>query len=133
MSLENRLNLMRTPDQPQDELFCTISIEELIPVDHPLRPIRRRADAVLRRMEGELAKLYSQTGRPSVAPERLLRALLLLVLYGYRSERRLMQEMQYNFAMRWFVGLTMGEAPWDVTVFTKNRARFLAAESHSNG
>jgi transposase len=119
---------MRTPDQPQDELFCTISIETLIPSDHPLRAIRQRADAVLRRMEGRFSKLYSRTGRPSIAPERLLRALLLQVLYGYRSERRLMQEMRYNFALRWFVGLTMGEAPWDVTVFTKNRERFLQAE-----
>ncbi len=119
---------MRTPDQPQEELFCTFSIETLIPEDHPLRAIRRRADAVLRRMEKQFSQLYSHTGRPSVAPERLLRALLLQVLYGYRSERRLMQEMQYNFALRWFVGLTMGEAPFDVTVFTKNRDRFLKAE-----
>src|ERR1700687_658977 len=119
---------MRTSDQPQDELFCTISIETLIPRDHPLRAICQRSDAVLGRMQPQFAKLYSHTGRPSIAPERLLRALLLQVLYGYRSERRLMQEMQYNFALRWFVGLTMGEAPWDVTVFTKNRERVLQAE-----
>lgn len=119
---------MRTPDQSQDELFCTFSIETLIPSDHPLRAIRQRADAALRRMESRFMALYSHTGRPSIAPERLLRALLLQVLYGYRSERRLMQEMQYNFALRWFVGLTMDEKPWDVTVFTKNRERFLQAE-----
>src|SRR6266542_5220999 len=119
---------MRTPDQPQEELFCTFSIETLIPEDHPLRAIRRRADAVLRRMEKQFSQLYSHTGRPSVAPERLLRAVLLQVLYGYPSERRWMQEMQYNFALRWFVGLTMGEAPFDVTVFTKNRDRFLKAD-----
>jgi transposase len=79
-------------------------------------------------MENRFAALYSHTGRPSIAPERLLRAQLLLVLYGYPSERRLMQEMQYNFAFRWFVGLSMDEKPWDVTVFTKNRERFLEAE-----
>src|SRR6266700_104534 len=100
---------MRTPDQSQDELFCSFSIETLIPSDHPLRTIRQRADAVLRRMERRFAALYSHTGRPSIAPERLLRAQLLQVLYGYRSERRLMQEMQYNFALRWFVGLSMDE------------------------
>jgi transposase len=79
-------------------------------------------------MEARLEAMYSDTGRPGVAPERLLRALLLQFLYGYRSERRLMTEMRYNFAFRWFVGLTMGEEPWDVTVFTKNRARFLSSD-----
>jgi len=119
---------MRTSDEPQQELFCTFSIESLIPADHPLRAIRARADAALRRLEPQLGRLYARTGRPSIAPERLLRALLLQVLYGYRSERRLMQEMQYNFALRWFVGLTMGEPVFDVTVFTKNRRRFLEAD-----
>lgn len=119
---------MRTPDESQPELFCTLSIEELIPEDHPLRAIRKRADAALQRMERELSKLYARTGRPGIAPERLLRALLVQALYGYRSERRLMQEMQYNFALRWFVGLSMSEEPWDVTVFTKNRERFLKAD-----
>ncbi len=119
---------MRSADQTQHELFYTFSIESLVPMDHPLRTIRQRSDAVLRRMESRFAVLYSHTGRPSIAPERLLRALLLQVLYGYRSERRLMQEMRYNFALRWFVGLSMDEKPWDVTVFTKNRERFLQAE-----
>ena len=122
---EERPRKMRTPDQSQDELFCTFSIETLVPQDHPLRAIRQRADAALKRMEPGIGKLYAATGRPGIPPERLLRALLLLVLYGYRSERRLMQEMRYNFALRWFVGLTMSEEPWDVTVFTKNRQRFL--------
>jgi transposase len=119
---------MRTNDQPQDELFCTISIEKLIPVDHPLRSIRQHADSALRRMESQFDELYSHTGRPGVPAEQLLRALLLQVLYGFRSERRLMQELRYNFALRWFVGLTMGEDPWDVTVFTKNRRRFLEGD-----
>jgi transposase len=76
-------------------------------------------------MEVNWDELYSERGRPSIPPEQLLRAMLLQVLYGYRSERRLMEEMRYNFALRWFVGLTMSEEPWDVTVFTKNRERFL--------
>jgi transposase len=116
---------MRSPEQKQEELFCTISIEALIPDGHPLRAIRQRADRALQRMEVNWDELYSERGRPSVPPEQLLRAMLLQILYGYRSERRLMEELQYNFALRWFVGLSMGEEPWDVTVFTKNRERFL--------
>jgi transposase len=119
---------MRSHDEPQDELFCTISIESLIPSDHPLRSILERANRALRRMEPQFQKLYSTTGRPSVPPEQVLRAMLLQILYGFRSERRLMEEMRYNFALRWFVGLTMGQPPWDVTVFTKNRARFLESD-----
>jgi transposase len=116
---------MRSSEQKQQELFCTISIEALIPAAHPLRAIRKRADAALGRMEVDWKQLYSERGRPSIPPEQLLRAMLLQTLYGYRSERRLMEEMRYNFALRWFVGLTMGEEPWDVTVFTKNRERFV--------
>ncbi len=116
---------MRIPDHSQEELLYAVSIETLIPSDHPLRAIRQRCDQALDRMQPLFATMYSHTGRPAIAPERLLRALLLQVLYGYRSERRLMQEMQYNFALRWFVGLTMSEQPWDVTVFTKNRERLL--------
>lgn len=119
---------MRSEDESQAELFCTISIESLIPSDHPLRRIRGLADGVLQRMKPQLDAMYSQLGRPGVPPERLLRALLLQFLYGYTSERRLMMEMRYNFALRWFVGLTMSEQPWDVTVFTKNRKRFLEGE-----
>jgi len=116
---------MRTPDHSQEELLYAVSIETLIPADHPLRAIRKQCDRALGRMEARFSAMYSHTGRPSIAPERLLRALLLQVLYGYRSERRLMQEMQYNFALRWFVGLGLSEQPWDVTVFTKNRERIL--------
>jgi transposase len=119
---------MRSPDEPQDELFCTISIESMIPPDHPLRAILAVANRALRRMEPQFQKLYSATGRPSVPPEQVLRAMLLLTLYGFRSERRLMEEMRYNFALRWFVGLTMGEPLWDVTVFTKNRERFVQSD-----
>ncbi len=81
-------------------------MESLIPVDHRLRGLRKRADAVLRRREPQFVTMYSRVGRRAIAPERLLRALLLQVLYGYWSERRLLQEMQYNFALRWFVGLS---------------------------
>jgi transposase len=116
---------MRSVDEPQQELFCTISMEELLPADHPLRAIRQRADRALARLRNRLTKMYAPSGRPSIPPEQVLRALLLQVLYGYRSERRLMQEMQYNFALRWFVGLTMGQGVWDVTVFTKNRQRLI--------
>jgi len=116
---------MRAPDHSQEELLYAVSIETLIPGDHPLRAIRKRCDQALVRIEGQFSAMYSHTGRPAIAPERLLRALLLQVLYGYRSERRLMQEMQYNFALRWFVGLGLSEPPWDVTVFTKNRERLL--------
>jgi transposase len=119
---------MRSSEQKQQELFCTVSIESLIPAQHPLRLIRKRADAALERMAVDWKALYSERGRPSVPPEQLLRAMLLQVLYGYRSERRLMEEMRYNFALRWFVGLSMGEEPWDVTVFTKNRERFLKGD-----
>src|SRR2546427_335173 len=116
---------MRSSEQKQQELFCTISMETLIPASHPLRAIRKRADAALGNMQVDWDQLYSERGRPSIPPEQLLRAMLLQVLYGYRSERRLMEEMQYNFALRWFVGLSMGEEPWDVSTFTKNRERFL--------
>jgi len=119
---------MRREDNTQDELFCTISMESLIPSDHPLRRIRQRSDAALRRMQPQLEAMYAKVGRPSVPPERLLRALLLQFLYGYGSERRLMTEMRYNLAFRWFVGLTLSEEPWDVTVFTKNRKRFLESD-----
>jgi transposase len=119
---------MRGATDTQDELFCTVSIESLIPEDHPLRRIRMQADAALKRLGPQFEKMYSNMGRPGVAPERLLRALLLQVLYGFQSERRLMTELRYNFALRWFVGLTMGEPLWVVTVFTKNRERFLNSD-----
>jgi transposase len=119
---------MRSPDEPQDELFCTISIESLIPTNHPLRSILALANRALHRMEPQFQRLYWTTGRPSVPAEQVLRAMLLLLLYGFRSERRLMEEMRYNFARRWLVGQTMSQPLWDVTVFTKNRARFLKSD-----
>jgi transposase len=119
---------MRTTDHTQDDLFCAKTLEQLVPSEHRLRKLRPLVDEALREVQPKLRRLYSHTGRPSIAPERLLRALLLQVLYGVRSERRLMEEMTCHMAWRWFVGLSLNEAVWDVTVFTKNRERFLRGD-----
>jgi len=109
-------------------MFCYVSCEQMVPQDHPLRAIRSQADECLKGISRKLAPLYSGLGRPSIAPEKLLRALLLQVLYTIRSERQLMEQLDYNILYRWFVGLDMDEAVWDVTVFTKNRERLLKSE-----
>jgi len=106
-------------------MFSYVTLAQRIPVDHPARQIRALVDRALERLDGELEKLYSTTGRPSIAPERLLRATLLMVLYSIRSERQLMEQLDYNLLFRWFVGLEMDDAVWDVTVFTKNRERLI--------
>ena len=106
-------------------MFCYVSCEEMVPDDHPLRALRSQADVALKAISSDLAGIYSSLGRPSVAPEKLLRALLLQVLYSVRSERLLMEQLRYNFLFRWFVGLNMEEAVWDATVFSKNRDRLL--------
>lgn len=106
-------------------MFSYVTLQQRIPVDHPARQIRALVDRALERMDAELEKLYSTTGRPSIAPERLLRATLLMVLYSIRSERQLMEQLDYNLLFRWFVGLEMDDAVWDVTVFTKNRERLI--------
>ncbi|MBX3331385.1 MAG: IS5 family transposase [Nitrospira sp.] len=116
---------MRGQDHHQAGLFSYLSPEERVPATHPLRPIRQYVDTALTALSPKLEKLYAQTGRPSIAPERLLRALLLQVLYSLRSERLLMEELQYNLLFRWFVGLDLDTPVWDVTVFTKNRDRLL--------
>src|ERR1700761_9550664 len=118
---------MRGEQQQQGGLFSYVSLERRIRSDHPLRQIRAMVDRALVRMEGLLAGMYSTTGRPSIAPERLLRGQLLMVLYSIRSERQLMEQLDYNLLFRWFVGLEMDELAWDVTVFTKNRRRLIAA------
>ena len=105
-----------------------MSAEQRIAPEHPLRRIRSITDEALRELSGEFDALYAAGGRPSIAPERLLRALLLQVLYGRRSERLLMEEMNYNLPFRWFVGLEMDDEVWDVTLFTKNRERLIAGE-----
>jgi transposase len=116
---------MRGDDQQTGHLFSYLSPDDRIPVDHPLRPIRQMTDAVLGRLSTRFDRLYSDIGRPSVPPEQLLRALLLQVLYTVRSERLLMEQLQYNLLFRWFVGLSMDDAVWTATVFSKNRDRLL--------
>jgi transposase len=116
---------MRGPDQKQDAVFSYLSAEERVPADHPLRKIRTLVDDVLKDMSPQFGKLYSDVGRPSIAPERLLRALLLQIFYSVRSERLLMEQLDYNLLFRWFVGMNMDEPVWVATVFTKNRDRLL--------
>jgi len=109
-------------------MFSYVSPEARIPADHPLRATREMANRALARLDDRFRKLYSRTGRRSVPPEQLLRALLLQVLYSIRSERMLMEQLEYNLLFRWFVGLEMDDRVWDVTVFTKNRNRLLEGE-----
>jgi len=114
---------MRGTDTQQSAMFSYLSPEERVPADHPLRPIRRMVDAALKALSPAFSRLYSVQGRPSIPPEKLLRALLLQVLYTIRSERMLMEQLEYNLLFRWFVGLNMDESVWVPTVFTKNRDR----------
>jgi transposase len=119
---------MRGNDEQQGAVFSYVNAEQRIAAEHPLRRIRAMTDVALRELSPEFDRLYAAGGRPSIAPEKLLRALLLQVLYSRRSERLLMEEMNYNLLFRWFVGLEMDDAVWDVTVFTKNRERLLAGD-----
>jgi transposase len=119
---------MRGTDTQQSGMFSYLSPEERVPEKHPLRAIRRMTDEVLKGLSAKFNELYSATGRPSIAPEKLLRALLLQILYTVRSERLLMEQLQYNLLFRWFVGLNMDEPVWVATVFTKNRDRLLEGE-----
>jgi transposase len=109
-------------------MFSYISAEQRVPKDHPLRAIRVMADAALNESSWRFDAVYASGGRPSIAPEKLLRALLLQMLYTVRSERLLMEQLDYNFLFRWFVGLSIDDPVWDVTVFTKNRDRLLVSE-----
>jgi transposase len=118
---------MRGADHQQSGMFSYISAERRVPEDHPLRAIRAMVDAALRNMGPQFDAMYAKVGRPSIAPEKLLRALLLQVLYTVRSERMLMEQLNYNLLFRWFVGMNIDDPVWDVTVFTKNRERLLAA------
>src|ERR1017187_6441504 len=117
---------MRGEDHKQAAMYSYVTLAQRIPADHPGRQIRILVDRALERMDAQLEQLYSTTGRPSIAPERLLRATLLMVLFSIRSERQLMEQMNYNLLFRWFVGLEMDDPVWDVTVFTKNRERLIA-------
>jgi transposase len=109
-------------------MWSYVPMEQRIPADHPLRVLRPLVDEVLRELSPRFAALYSRVGRPSIAPEKLLRALLLQVLYTIRSERLLMEQLDYNLLFCWFVGLEMDDPVWNATVFTKNRARLLGGE-----
>jgi transposase len=119
---------MRGSDVRTDSLFSYVSCEARVPDSHPLRPIRAIVDEALEVLSPEFSKLYSQIGRPSIPPEKLLRALLLQAFYSVRSERQLMEQLDYNLMFRWFVGLSMDAPIWDVTVFTKNRDRLLEGD-----
>jgi len=119
---------MRGDDLQQDGMFSYISPERRVPQDHPLRAIRKMVDKILVELSPQFKKLYSNTGRPSIAPEKLLRALLLQILYSVRSERMLVEQLDYNMLFRWFVGLSMDDEVWDATTFTKNRERLLKGE-----
>jgi transposase len=119
---------MRGIDTQQSAMFSYLSPEERVPANHPLRSVRKITDRLLIELSDLFDQMYSTMGRPSIAPEKLLRALLLQVLYTVRSERMLMEQLDYNLLFRWFVGLNMDEAVWDATVFTKNRDRLLKAE-----
>ena len=123
-----RLFGMRGDDRRQPDLFLYGTLEERIPKDHPLRPIRALADAALNELSERFDALYADQGRPSIAPERLLRALLLQALYSIRSERQLVEQLEYNLLFRWFVGLAMNDRAWNHAVFSKNRERLLAGD-----
>ena len=116
---------MRGADEQPGSMFSYVSLEERVPPDHPLRAIRRITDRALERLSPRFGTLYINFGRPSIPPEKLLRALLLQALYTLRSERQLMEQLDYNLLFRWFVGLGMDDAVWSPTTFTKNRERLL--------
>jgi transposase len=116
---------MRGADEQPGSMFSYVSLEQRVPQDHPLRAIRRITDRALERLSPRFGTLYVKFGRPSVPPEKLLRALLLQALYTIRSERQLMEQLDYNILFRWFVGLGMDDAVWSPTTFTKNRERLI--------
>lgn len=119
---------MRGQERHQDTMFSYVSMEERIPKDHPLRGIRKTIDEILEGLSSRFNRMYATGGRPSIPPEQLLRALLLQALYTIRSERQLMEQLDYNLLFRWFVGLTMDDPVWVPTVFTKNRDRLLEGD-----
>ena len=116
---------MRGTEDKQPKLYSYVSLESRILAEHPLRQIRKLVDKALNGLEEEFEKMYAKNGRPSIAPERLMRALIIQVLYSVRSERMLMEQLDYNLLFRWFVGLSMDDSVWDATSFTKNRERLL--------
>ena len=110
---------MRGDDNQQEGMFSYISPEKRVPADHPLRTIRKIVDEILKEMSPKFSKMYSEVGRPSIAPERLLRSLLLQTFYSVRSERMLIEQMQYNLLFRWFVGMEVDEMVWNHAVFSR--------------
>ena len=119
---------MRGNDVQQQAMFSYLSPEARVPQDHPLRPIRHMVNQALAELSGEFQAMYSRQGRPSIPPEKLLRALLLQILYTIRSARLLMEQLDYNLLFRWFVGLSMDDKVWDHSVFSKNQERFLDSD-----
>ena len=119
---------MRGDENIQDDVWSYIPLEQRVPADHPLRPMRAMVDTILVELSAQFNTLYSRVGRPSIPPEQLLRALLLQILYSVRSERLLMEQLDYNLLFRWFVGLNMDDGVWDATVYSKNRDRMLNAD-----
>src|SRR5256714_13360129 len=119
---------MRGKDQRSEGFFSYVRLETRIPADHPLRPIRAIVDEALRKLPPAFSRLYAREGRPSIPPERLLRALLLQAFFTVRSERQLMEQLDYNLLFRWFVGLSTDAQVWDETVFTKNRERLIEGD-----
>lgn len=119
---------MRGSDSRSGELFSYVDLERRVRPDHPLRPIREMANAALERLSGDFAGLYSGMGRPSIAPEMLLRAMLLQAFYSVRSERQLMERLEFDLLFRWFVGLGVDDPVWDHSTFSKNRDRLLARD-----
>ncbi len=119
---------MRGFDTQQSSVFSYVSPESRVPADHPLRAIRALVEPALRKLSRSFQEMYAPLGRPSIAPEKLLRALLLQIFYSVRSERLLMEQLDYNLLFRWFVGLDVDEPVWDASTFSKNRDRLLAAD-----
>ena len=119
---------MRGSDRQQSGMFSYISAEQRVPQDHPLRAIREMTDTALEELGPRFDAIYASHGRPSIPPEKLLRALLLQALYTVRSERLLIEQLDYNFLFRWFVGLSIDDPVWDATTFSKNRERLLKGE-----
>jgi transposase len=119
---------MRGADSHSESRFTTVKLEDFVPVNHPLRPIRTCVNDVLAKMDTKFSAMYEadiKGGRPSIAPEKLMRAIILQVLYSVRSERQLVEQIQYNLRFRWFVGLAIEDAEWNHSVFSKNRDRLI--------
>jgi transposase len=119
---------LRGDDPKQHSMYSFVSLEQRVPADHPLRPIRRMVDRGLASLNADFEKLYANQGRPSIPPERLLRALLLQVFFTIRSERMLIEQLDYNLLFRWFVGMSADEPVWNASTFSKNRERLLAGD-----